>query len=59
VWYARDCPKHPYKPRVYTLGIAEDTDALEDLPKEMGEFPEEQIEMDRLDHEVVPENDDD
>src|SRR5260370_20436748 len=53
IGYARDCPKHPYKPRVYALGIAEDAEGIEDLPEQVKDVPNDQIESESSDQEVV------
>src|SRR5260370_41481452 len=59
IGYARDCPKHPYKPRVYALGISEEIETLEDLPEETEEVPEEDEEPDELNQDIVWENEED
>src|SRR5260370_16704800 len=51
--FTKDCLKHPYKPRVYALGLAENETALEELPEEAEEIPEEPIELDSSDQDVV------
>ncbi len=54
----RDCPRHPYKSRVYALGLAEDTDILEDIPEHTDELSEEQIKTGTQDQDMVLDNDD-
>src|SRR5260370_21953383 len=49
IGFARDCRKHPYKPRVYALGPMEDQI---DLPEQMEETSKEQREMDNSDLEI-------
>src|SRR5260370_22906887 len=59
IGYARDCPKHPYKPRVYALGISEEIETLEDLPEETDEVPEEDEEPGEANQNIVWEDEED
>src|SRR6266478_5845194 len=53
IGFARDCPKHPYKPRVYALGVMEVDETLGNLPEESEEVPEEQVEFDSTKQNVT------
>ena len=59
IGYARDCPKHPYKPRVYALGISEEIETLEDLPEETDEVPEEDEEPGKVNQNIIWEDEED
>jgi len=52
IGFAWECLKHPYKPRVFTLGIAESSEIME-------EIPDEQVESDASDQENVLETEED
>jgi len=52
IGFAQECLKHPYKPRVFTLGIAESLEIME-------EIPDEQVESDASDQENVLETEED
>ena len=53
IGFARDCPKHPYKPMVYALGVTEVDETLGDLPEESEEVPEEQVELDSTEQDAA------
>ena len=59
IGFAQDCPKHPYKPRVFTLGVAEGSEIMEEIPDEVEETPDEQEESDNSDQEIVLESEED
>src|SRR5260370_34536722 len=59
IGFAQECPKHPYKPRVFTLGVAESSEIIDEIPDKMEEIPDEQVESDASDQENVLETEED